>query len=139
MVTKHCPGLFSKISGQEYKGVQYLEAIIPHEDEKRIIRLSTYSGELTVFIHTHHCHFDQLADDNHQEEFESAIEWIRDLLNNRIFIYSEFEGDRLVAAESTYIARDVEPKKGIQIEVLTYSCGTAMASNGEQLRPAQPR
>ena len=121
MILTHCPELFAEVLELEHDGVRYLEAVIPHEDERRVIRLSTYGRELTPHIHNHHRHMDQFIDDNHEEEFQSAIGWIRDVMADKVFICSEFSGDRLVCSLSTYALADLSPRAGRRIEVLTYS------------------
>jgi hypothetical protein len=120
MVAKHCPDLFAEISEKSHEGREYLMATIPHSDEKKIISLSTYGRELTPFIHTHHCHFDQFRDDDHEEEFLSAVEWIRDFMNNKLFICTHYDGDRIASTMSTYDNNDLKARKNCRMEILTY-------------------
>lgn len=121
MVAKHCPDLFAEISVNEHEGTEYLLATIPHTDERKVISLSTYGRELTPFIHTHHSHFDQFEDDDHEAEFLSTIGWIRDLMDSKFFIGTQYEGDRITSTMSTYDRDDLKPRKNCRMEVLTYS------------------
>lgn len=121
MVTKHCPALFAEITEKEHEGTNHLLATIPHSDERKVIRLSTYGRELTPFIHSHHSHFDQRADDDHEEEFLSAIEWIRDFMENKLVICTQYENDRVASTMSTYDPEDLKPRQNCRMEVLTYS------------------
>jgi len=123
MIMKHCPDLFAEIAEKEHQGNKYLEATIPHSDKNRIIHLSTYGRELTAYVHRHHCHFDQYSDDDHDEEFLSAIGWIRDFMQNRIFICTHYNGDRISSSMSTYDSQSLQPRKNCRMEVLTYSEG----------------
>ena len=124
MVAKHCPDLFTEISVKEHEGSEYLLATIPHSDERKIISLSTYGRELTPFIHTHHSHFDQFEDDDHEEEFLSTIGWIRDFMDGKLFIGTQYEGDRITSTMSTYDPEDIKPLENCRMEVLTYCDGS---------------
>ncbi|NLB56141.1 MAG: hypothetical protein GX811_10330 [Lentisphaerae bacterium] len=132
MVAKHCPNLFAEIAEKEYEGTVYLEATITHPDDKRVIRLSTYGRELTPFIHTHHCHFDQFTDDDHEEEFENTVKWICDVMNDKVFVCTQYDGDRIVSSMSTPDQNDLMPRSNNRLEVLTYSGGvkTPAQNNG---------
>ena len=121
MVAKHCPDLFIEISEKVHEGTEYLLATIPHSDERKVISLSTCGRELTPFIHTHHSHFDQFADDDHEEEFLSTIEWIRDFMASRLFICTQYDRDRVTSTMSTYDPDDLKPRENCRMEVLTYS------------------
>ena len=121
MVLKHCPDLFAQISEQEHEGTEYLTATIAHHDARKVISLSTYGRELTPFIHTHHCHFDQFQDDDHEEEFLSAVEWIRDFMSDKLFICTQYNRDRIASTMSTYDRDDLKPRENCRIEVLTYA------------------
>ncbi|HEY5812620.1 MAG TPA: hypothetical protein VIT23_08200 [Terrimicrobiaceae bacterium] len=121
MVATHCPDLFSEITVKEYRGTEYLEAVVPHPDEKRVVRLSTYGKELTTYIHTHHCHFDQFDDDNHDEEFLETIDWIRAFLSDKLYICTKYDKERIASTMSTHERGRIQPSKQHRLEVLTYS------------------
>ena len=121
MIHKHVPNLFATVNEREYEDTNWLEAVIPHEEEERVISLSSYGCELTPFISSHHCHFDAFQDDDHEEEFLRAIEWIRGFMNDELFIANEFSGDRIVSSMSTSDRNDLNPSKGNEMKVLTYS------------------
>jgi hypothetical protein len=121
MVTKHCPILFAQVIDKSHHDMVYIVAVIPHVDEKRSISVSTYGRELTVFIHTHHCHFDTHSDDDHEEEFTDMIEWIQDFIDNKLFICTRYRENRIVSTGSTYDRDGLKTGDADRIEIVTYA------------------
>jgi len=117
---KYHPKLFRSIEEREYKGMSYLRATIDHVDTRRIICVSNYGGEITVTIDTHHAHFDQESKADYNNEFEKAMDWIKDIQKGRVFVCSKYVGDKLVSSLSTYNMDDFALKDGERAEVLCY-------------------
>lgn len=122
MIAKHCPDLFDDVRFQTHEGIEYLEGTIddPRRDRYRVA-VSTFGCELTVSCHAWHDHFDQFIDDDHENEFLDAIDWVRQFRADQIVIFTEYEGDRVMratAAEPTY---EFRPSHGRRVQVYSFS------------------
>lgn len=122
MIVRQCPALFDTIESREHNGITYTVAVRndPRGDQY-CITLSTYGRELTPACKALHCHFDQFDFDDHEEEFLNAINWINNLMGDKIVIFTKMTGDRVLSAIAAEPAYKVAPSDGEHIEVFSFS------------------
>ncbi len=122
MIDRQCPELFDAIESREYNGVTYTVAVRndPRGD-KYCLTLSTYGHELTPACKAFHCHFDQFDSDDHEEEFLNAINWINNLMEDKVVIFTKMSGDRVVSTMAAEPAYKVAPSKGEHVELFSFS------------------
>ncbi len=122
MIRRHCPDVFGVIERHEFQGNTFVQAVREDSRGQRYrVALSTYGRELTVSCEAFHSHFDQFEEDDHEQEFLDAIEWIRDLVNDRILVFTEMEGNRVLSATAADPSYAVAPSQGRRIEVFSFS------------------
>ncbi len=122
MIDRHCPTLFDAVESRKHNGITYTVAVRNNpRGDKYCITLSTYGRELTPACTALHCHFDQFDFDDHEEEFLNAINWINNLMGDKIVIFTKMTGDRVLSVKAAEPAYKVALSEGERVEVFSFS------------------
>ena len=109
------PDLFDEIVEKEYKDNKFYDFVI--KDNQKEIILCSENDEYSVFYSTFHCHFTPDTESEEKETLEEAINFINDLVQEKIIIVAYFNDDRMMWGTCRNFDEEPEIQTNRRIEI----------------------